>query len=57
MEFVEGLVDKSARDVVLDYQRGMSGWWRRCARRVPEGQKLMHALDVVSGKGSYGEYL
>jgi NADPH2:quinone reductase len=54
MEFVEALVDKSAGDVVLDYRKGNERLVEDMRAAVPEGQKLMYALDAVSGKGSYG---
>ena len=52
VEFVEGLIDRIAEDVVVDYRKPSLVEDIRAA--LPEGQKLMFALDTVSGKGSYG---
>lgn len=52
VEFVEGLIDRIAEDVVFDYRKPSLVKDIRAA--LPEGQKLMFALDAVSGKGSYG---
>jgi hypothetical protein len=45
------LIDRTAGDVV-DYRKPSLVEDIRPA--VPEGQKLMFALDAVSGKGSHG---
>jgi hypothetical protein len=50
--FVEGLIDRIAENVVVDYRKPSLVEDIRAA--LPEGQKLMLALDAVSGKGSYG---
>jgi NADPH2:quinone reductase len=54
LEFVEGLMDKGAGDVVLDYRKGNERLVEDMRGALPEGKKLMYALDAVSGKGSYG---
>jgi hypothetical protein len=51
VEFVGGLVDKIAEDVV-DYRKPSLVEDIRGA--LQEGQKLMFAPDAVSGKGSCG---
>jgi hypothetical protein len=51
VEFVEGLVDRVAEDVGVDYRKPSLVEDIRAA--LLEGQKLMFALGAASGKGNY----
>ncbi|ETI25926.1 hypothetical protein G647_02703 [Cladophialophora carrionii CBS 160.54] len=51
--FVQGLLDKSKGDVVVDYRKGDEHVVEALRAAVPAGQKLMYAFDAVSEKGSY----
>ncbi|KAL6248835.1 putative secondary metabolism biosynthetic enzyme [Rhinocladiella similis] len=51
--FVEGLIDKSKGDVVIDYRAGDEKVVSAIKDAVPKGQKLLYAFDAVSEKGSY----
>ena len=51
--FVEGLLDKSKGDVVIDYRKGAEHVVEGLRAAVPKGKKLMYAYDAVSEKGSY----
>ena len=51
--FVEGLLDKSKGDVVVDYRKGDEQVVQGLRAAVPKGQKLLYAFDAVSEKGSY----
>jgi NADPH:quinone reductase len=48
--FVEGLIDMSKGDVVLDYRKGHDSVVREMRAAVPRGEKLMYAFDCVSEK-------
>jgi len=51
--FVEGLLDKSKGDVVVDYREGDKAVVEGIKSAVVKGKKLMYAFDAVSEKGSY----
>ncbi|OAL46963.1 NADPH2:quinone reductase [Pyrenochaeta sp. DS3sAY3a] len=51
--FVEGLLDKSKGDGVVDYRDGDEAVVKGIAELVPQGGKLMYAFDVVSDHNSY----
>ena len=51
--FVEGLIDKSKGDTVIDYRGGDDKVVAAIKDAVPSGHKLMYAFDAVSEKGSY----
>jgi NADPH:quinone reductase len=51
--FVEGLLDKSKGDVVIDYRKGDEHVVGALRAAVPNGQRLMYAYDAVSEHGSY----
>lgn len=53
ISFVEGLIDKSKGDTVIDYRSGDDKVVAGIRDAVPKGQKLLYAFDVVSEKGSY----
>lgn len=52
MQFVEGLIDRSKGDVVIDYRDGDDAVVEGM-RKALDGRKLEYALDAVSEKGSY----
>ncbi|KIW16766.1 hypothetical protein PV08_03956 [Exophiala spinifera] len=51
--FVEGLIDKSKGDVVIDYRPGADHVVSAIKNAVPKGGRLLYAFDAVSEKGSY----
>jgi NADPH:quinone reductase len=51
--FVEGLLDKSKGDVVVDYRKGNEAVVQGLKDATPKGQKLMYAYDAVSEHNSY----
>ena len=51
--FVEGLLDQSKGDTVIDYGKGDEQVVEGLRAAIPKGQKLMYAFDAVSEKGSY----
>ena len=51
--FVEGLIDRSKGDSVIDYRSGEDKVVAGIRTAIPKGQKLMYAFDAVSEKGSY----
>jgi NADPH:quinone reductase len=51
LEFVEGLVDKSAGDFVPDYRKGSEQLVEDIRAAVSQGENLLFALDAVSRKG------
>lgn len=51
--FVEGLLDKSKGDVVIDYRKGDEEVVKGIKSAIPSGQKLLYAYDAVSENGSY----
>lgn len=51
--YVEGLIDKSKGDTVIDYRGGDDKVVAALRQAIPSGQKLMYAFDAVSEKGSY----
>ncbi|KIW97565.1 uncharacterized protein Z519_01149 [Cladophialophora bantiana CBS 173.52] len=53
ISFVEGLIDKSKGDAVIDYRKGDDHVVEGLRAAVPAGQKLLYAFDAVSEKGSY----
>ncbi|OQV01736.1 Alcohol dehydrogenase GroES-like domain-containing protein [Cladophialophora immunda] len=53
IQFVEGLIDKSKGDAVIDYRKGDEHIVEGIRAAVPAGQKLLYAFDAVSEKGSY----
>ncbi|KIX02697.1 uncharacterized protein Z518_08639 [Rhinocladiella mackenziei CBS 650.93] len=57
ISFVEGLIDKSKGDTVIDYRHGHDSVVAGIRGAVPKGQKLMYAFDAVSEKGSYQNIL
>jgi NADPH2:quinone reductase len=50
MDFVDGLIDKSRGDVVIDYRDGHDSVIQGMRDAVPKGEKLMYAFDCVSEK-------
>ncbi|KAI0405810.1 GroES-like protein [Xylaria palmicola] len=50
---VEGLIDRSKGDVILDYREGDAALVEGL-RKAAGGRPLLHAFDAVSEKGSYG---
>jgi NADPH:quinone reductase-like Zn-dependent oxidoreductase len=56
-EFVEGLIDKSKGDVVIDYRKGDEEVVKGLKAAIPSGGKLLYAFDAVSEKGSYQNIL
>ena len=52
--FVEGLLDKSLGDTVVDYRSGDDEVVKGIKAAVPSGQKLLYVFDAVSEKGSVG---
>jgi NADPH:quinone reductase-like Zn-dependent oxidoreductase len=46
--FVEGLIDKSKGDVVIDYREGGEKIVEHIRSVIPTGQKLLYAFDAVS---------
>ena len=57
ISFVEGIIDKSKGDTVIDYRKGNDSVVSEIRSAVPHGQKLMYAFDAVSEKGSYQNIL
>ena len=51
--YVEELLDKSKGDTVIDYRNGDDKVVASIREAIPKGQKLLHAFDAVSEKGSY----
>ena len=51
--YVEGLLDKSKGDTVIDYRDGNDKAVAEIREAIPKGQKLLYAFDAVSEKGSY----
>ncbi|KAL2413613.1 Trans-enoyl reductase fsr4 [Exophiala dermatitidis] len=51
--FVEGLIDKSKGDTIVDYRGGHDKVVEGIRKAVPKGQKLLYAYDATSEKGSY----
>ncbi|KAH7155953.1 NADPH2:quinone reductase [Dactylonectria macrodidyma] len=47
-EFVEGLLDKSKGDVVVDYRKGEDALIKGIKAAIPKGKSLYFALDAVS---------
>ncbi|EXJ87013.1 hypothetical protein A1O3_03970 [Capronia epimyces CBS 606.96] len=55
--FVEGLIDKSKGDTVIDYRGGEAQVVAGIRDAVPKGQRLLYAFDAVSEKGSRQQIL
>lgn len=55
--FVEGLLDKSKGDTVIDYRDGEDKVVAALRDAIPKGQKLLYAFDATSEKGSYQQIL
>lgn len=51
--FVEGLIDRSKGDTVVDYRGGDDKVVAAIQAAVPKGEKLYYAFDAVSERGSY----
>ena len=51
--FVEGLIDRSKGDVVIDYRAGHEQVVSAIQKAIPKGQRLRYAFDAVSENGSY----
>ncbi|KIW31459.1 uncharacterized protein PV07_03107 [Cladophialophora immunda] len=51
--FVDGLIDRSQGDTVVDYRAGNDSVVAGIRAAIPQGQNLMYAFDAVSEKGSY----
>jgi len=51
--FVEGLIDRSKGDTIIDYRQSSEEIVKGLRAAIPAGQKLFYALDAVSEKGSY----
>ncbi|KAK5101330.1 hypothetical protein LTS08_004937 [Lithohypha guttulata] len=54
IEFVEGLIDRSKGDTIVDYRKGGDAIVQGLREGVAKGQTLRHAYDAVSDHGSYG---
>ncbi|KAI1618309.1 NADPH2:quinone reductase [Exophiala viscosa] len=55
--FVEGLIDRSKGDTVIDYRSGADKVVEAIRQALPKDQKLMYAFDAVSEKGSYQQII
>lgn len=51
--FVEGIIDKSKGDAVVDYRSGDEKVVQGIKDAVPKGKKLMYAFDATSEHNSY----
>lgn len=51
--FVEGLIDKSKGDVIIDYREGDDKVVENLKASIPKGKKLLYAFDAVSEHNSY----
>lgn len=53
MGYVESLIDRSKGDTVVDYRNGDEDIVNKLQAALGSGEKLCHAFDAVSDKGSY----
>lgn len=51
--FVEGLIDKSKGDTIIDYRGGDEKVVEGLKAAIPSGKKLLYAFDATSEKNSY----
>jgi NADPH:quinone reductase len=51
--FVEGIVDKSKGDIIIDYREGNDKVVEKLKAATPNGKKLLYAYDAVSEHNSY----
>lgn len=54
IEFVEGLIDRSKGDTIVDYRKGGEAIVQGLKDGVRKGETLKYAYDAVSDHGSYG---
>lgn len=54
IDFVEGLIDKSKGDSIVDYRKGEQAIVQGLKAGVAKGETLKYAYDAVSEHGSYG---
>ncbi|KAJ9660770.1 hypothetical protein H2198_002309 [Neophaeococcomyces mojaviensis] len=54
IDFVEGLIDRSKGDTIIDYRKGGDAIVSGLKSAIPSGQTLRYAYDAVSDHGSYG---
>lgn len=54
INFVEGLIDRSKGDTIIDYRKGEEAIVQGLRDGTKKGEKLRHAFDAVSDHGSYG---
>lgn len=54
IDFVEGLIDRSKGDTIVDYRNGEDAIVQGLKDGVKKGETLKHAYDAVSDHGSYG---
>ena len=52
-DHVEKMIDRSKGDTIIDYRSGDEAVTKAIKAAIPSGQKLQHAFDAVSEKGSY----
>jgi NADPH:quinone reductase-like Zn-dependent oxidoreductase len=55
--FVKGLIEKARGDTVIDYRKGEDAVVAGIRDAIPNGQKLMYAVDAISEKGTYPQIL
>ncbi|EXJ88209.1 hypothetical protein A1O1_05139 [Capronia coronata CBS 617.96] len=51
--YVEGLIDRSKGDTIIDYRGGEDKLVAGLREAIPKGQKLLYAFDAIAEKGSY----
>jgi len=54
IDFVEGLIDRSKGDTIVDYRKGGEAIVQGLRDGVKKGETLKYAFDAVSDHGSYG---
>lgn len=52
-QFVEGLIDRSKGDTIVDYREGDETLLKNIKASLPEGSELKYAFDCVSANTSY----
>lgn len=54
IDFVEGLIDRSKGDTIVDYRKGEEAIVQGLKDGVKQGHTLRYAFDAVTDHGSYG---